>query len=185
MAGPPPRQLLLLVSLFYLPMVASAAFVKPPGDFRVQAWPLAAFGLAIAVAAGLAVVTASRIASRRTQWGKALRGEFREVLGRLGSAEILALSLLSAFGEEILFRGVLHPRLGLWVTAGLFGLVHFPIRPALVPWTLFALVLGVGLGAMTDVFATLWPPILLHFIINYFNLHDLMAPGEPLPPEME
>jgi membrane protease YdiL (CAAX protease family) len=102
----------------------------------------------------------------------------------MASGEILLLSLLSAFGEEILFRGVLHPRLGLGLTALLFGAFHFPYRRQLLPWSLFALAIGVGLGLLTDAFTSLWPAILLHFLINYFNLHDIaeMQPGTEREP---
>ena len=105
------------------------------------------------------------------------------MLGPLTSGEILILALLSAFGEEILFRGVLHGRLGLWPTALLFGLFHFPFRRELLPWSLFALAMGAGLGALTDIFTTLWPAILFHFAVNHRNLHDLAAPGPGEPTE--
>lgn len=198
MPQPRSRPPIWFVAAFYLPMLASGAFAKTPGSLRVQHWPLLAYGLGAALSAGLAIVALSRIAGGQWAWARALREEFRAVLGPLGSEEILVLSLLSAFGEELLFRGVLHPRLGLWLTALLFGLLHFPYRRALLPWTAFALALGIGLGAMTDFFQSLWPAISLHFIVNYFNLHDLMRsslsdgpadpaaqrePGEPAEPD--
>ena len=185
MSPPPPRRIVRLAVFFYLPMMASAFFARPPGTLVVQEPQRLALGLAMALAAGLVVVAASRFFASRTGWGRALRAELRSVLGTLGSREILLLALLSAFGEEFLFRGAIHPRLGLWGTALLFGAFHFPYRRQLLPWSLFALVLGVGLGAMTDLFGSLWPAILLHFVVNYRNLHDLAA-GPALPrPEGE
>ena len=188
MPQPRSRSPIWLAAAFYLPMLASGALAKAPGSLRVEQWALLAYGLGTAVLAGLAVVALSRISGNRWAWARALREEFRDVLGPLGSEDILALSLLSAFGEEFLFRGVLHPRLGLWPTALLFGLLHFPYHRALLPWTAFALALGVGLGLMTDFFQSLWPAISLHFIVNYFNLHDLMRPsfsGGPAEPPGE
>lgn len=171
-----PRRRHMMVRLawiFYLPMIATAVFAKAPGALRVEDWAGLLQGAGTAVALGIGVVLLSRYLARNTEWGRALHVEFAAILVGLGSAEILALSLLSAFGEEILFRGVLHARLGLWPTALLFGAVHFPVRRRLVPWTLFAAALGVVLGVMTDYFQSLWPAILLHFMINYFNIHDL------------
>jgi membrane protease YdiL (CAAX protease family) len=180
MNAPSPRQVVRLSLVFYLPMIACAFFVRAPGTLRVEA-PLALLpGLAAALLAGGAVVGLSRLAARHTGWGRAMAQAFQELLGDLGSAEILALSLLSALGEEILFRGVLQPRVGLLLASVLFAALHFPYRRALLPWTGFALVLGLVLGAGTAAFGSLWPAILLHFVINYFNLHDLAA-RPPLP----
>lgn len=167
-----------LTILFYGPALVSLFFLRAPGVLRVADWLRLGWTVALALALGMVVVALSRAATRHSAWGAALHGEFRQVLGRLDAREILVLSLLSAFCEEIFFRGVLHPRLGLWVTAALFGAVHFPIRRRLIPWTGFALVLGLGLGVLTNLAGSLWPSIVLHFVINHFNLHDLT---EPLP----
>jgi len=102
----------------------------------------------------------------------------RRVLGRLDSRQILTVSLLSGFGEELLFRGVIQAWLGLWPTSLLFGLFHFPVRRRLIPWSLFAAALGVVLGALTEWTRTIWPAILLHFAVNYFNIHDLVEGDE-------
>lgn len=175
----PSRRMVWLALIFYLPMLGGAYFLRAPGLLLVADWPRMALGLGVACAAGAAVVAVSRVFVRRVAWGRALQSEFRAVLGPLSSWQILVLSLLSSFGEEILFRGVIHPRLGLWITALLFGAFHFPYRKILLPWSGFALVLGVVLGLLTDAYASLWPAIFLHFFINYFNLHDLAQP----PPE--
>ncbi|MCZ6473676.1 MAG: CPBP family intramembrane metalloprotease [SAR324 cluster bacterium] len=174
--GPFPHRLLLIAAIFYTPMLAGLFFLRAPGLLRVDDWTRLAFGLTVACGGSAGVVALSRWSSRHTGWGMRLHEEFRTVLGTLTSREILLLSLLSAFGEEILFRGVLHPRLGLWPTALLFGFFHFPYRRWLLPWTGFALVLGVSMGLLTDWFGSLWPALLLHFMVNYFNLHDLARP---------
>ena len=163
----------------YLPMALSGWFAIAPGDFRISAPERFFPGLAIAgIVTGLVVVL-SRLASRHTTWGVALREEFTVLLVGLDSRQVLLLSLLSGFGEEILFRGVLHPRLGLIPTALLFAAFHFPYRRSLVPWTAFALGVGLVLGWLVDWSGSLWPAVVLHFMINYFNLHDLLeSPSE-------
>lgn len=176
----PTQQVLVLALLIYLPMIGVNIFTRPPGTMQVGDWGRAAFGLGLSCAIGLAVVKLSRALSRRTAWGRALHAELRSVLGPLTSWQILLLSLLSGFGEEILFRGVIQPRLGLWAAALMFGALHFPYRRLLLPWSAFALGMGVVLGLLTETFASLWPAIVLHFVINYFNLHDLQqAQGAP------
>ena len=182
--SPRPRSAVVrLAWIFYLPMIATAFLAQEPGTFRIADWLRFAEGMGVAAAGIVAVVLASRWISRRTGWGRRLHTEFADVLGGLDSRQVLALALLSAFGEEILFRGVVQPWLGLWITTALFGVFHFPARRALIPWSFFAAVLGLALGALVLQSGSLWPAILLHFGINYFNLHDLAQAPElaPLP----
>lgn len=175
----PRSAVIRLAWLFYLPMIATAFLAPEPGAFRIADWPRFWQGMAVAVGGIAAVVLASRWFSRRTGWGRRLLAEFASVLGGMDSRQILILSLLSAFGEEILFRGVVQPWLGIWITTILFGMFHFPARRALIPWSFFAAVLGLALGGLVFYFGSLWPAILLHFGINYFNLHDLALGAEP------
>ena len=185
--------MLRLAMFFYLPMLIGGFFLRPPGVLVVEDWSLLGTGVVFSLGFGLATVGFSRWSTLHTHWGQTLQKEFRQVLGPLESHHILWLALLSALGEEVLFRGVLQPRIGLWWTAGLFGVFHFPYRRGLVPWTLFALILGVILGGLTSLTESLWPAIFLHFIINYFNLHDLATkpmekettnePSDDFPPQ--
>ena len=171
----PQRVQMVRVALWvYLPMLAAGFFTQAPGTLFVDDLLPLLWWVGAALGIGALAVWASRWVSQHTGWGRALRDEFRGVLGDLDSRQILVLALLSSFGEELLFRGVLHPRLGLLATALIFGLFHFPYRRALLPWTLFAVGIGLILGLLTDYSGSLWPAILLHFFINYFNLHDLV-----------
>ena len=177
----PSHRIVRLALIIYLPMMGGIFFLRPPGMLKVVSWSEFAYGLAAACAAGVVVIAASRAVARRTDWGQALQVEFRQLLGQLTSGQILVLALLSGFGEEILFRGVIHAHLGLWMTALLFGAFHFPYRRLMLPWSCFALLMGVVLGLLTTGFNSLWPAILLHFLINYFNLHDLAQPPVERP----
>lgn len=177
MSDPDSDRIVRLSVIFYLPMLVTAFFVKPPGTFRVADLRLTGYGLLAAAALGVLTILASRLFARHTGWGRAMHTEFRRVLGALESRHILALSLLSAAGEEVLFRGVLQARLGLLITALLFAALHMPYRRAMVPWTAFAFVLGLALGGLTEAFGSLWPAIVLHFVVNYFNLHDIAEAG--------
>lgn len=176
------RQVVRLSLYVYVPMLLLGVFVRPPGTLAVTDVRATALGLAAALALGALTVWGSRLSARRTAWGRAMHREFRQVLGALSSREILALSLLSAAGEEVLFRGVLHSRLGLLITAVLFAALHMPFRRSLIPWTVFAFVLALVLGVLTTLAGSLWPAIVLHFVINYFNLHDIADAG-PIPRE--
>ncbi|MDH5753348.1 MAG: CPBP family intramembrane metalloprotease [Deltaproteobacteria bacterium] len=171
---PSPAGVVRMAVLFYVPMMASGIFVRPPGTFWVQDHRSLLAGCAVALAGGGLVVLASRLLIRRTGWGWSLYSEFRKALGQMSPGHILVLALCSALGEEILFRGVIHPRLGLFWTALLFAGLHFPFKKAMIPWTGFAFLLGLAMGLLTDLSGSLWPVILLHFSINFFNLHDIV-----------
>src|SRR5688500_775639 len=86
----------------------------PPEPWFEAPFPLgtvAAVVLGLAVAA-LTVVTTRQLV-RHTEWAKALHVEFRGLLGPLTSGEILAFAALSGVAEELFFRGVLQPGVGL------------------------------------------------------------------------
>ncbi len=174
---PQPARIMRIAWMLYLPMMASALFMPAQGGFRVPSPALLGQGLGAALVLGALVVGFSRWASRHTAWGRALRAEFQGFLAGLDTRQVVVLALLSGLGEEILFRGVLQPWLG-WVWASLlFGLLHAPIRRTLWPWSLFALAMGFLLAGLTEWSGTLWPAIVLHFMINLLNLHDLARPG--------
>jgi uncharacterized protein len=183
MPSVPSRRLIWIAAMVYCPMLASAILVRPRSLLAIgpdsAAYLAQGLGLAAAGMASAAVVLGSRWAARATGWGRALRAELGSVLGGMSSPQILAVALLSSFGEELLFRGMAMAYLGVWGQGALFGLFHLPMRRALWPWTLFAIVIGIGLGWLTRWCGSLWPAVLVHFCVNYFNLHDLA--GDPAP----
>ena len=63
---------------------------------------------------------------------------FKDIIGDINLGTIFALAFLSSFAEEILFRGVLLHYTGFWISSIIFGLLHFPVKKFLVPWTVFA-----------------------------------------------
>lgn len=70
------------------------------------------------------------------------RGLLGQFTGPLGA---LTIGLSAGFGEEILFRGAVQPRFGLWLTTVLFtiGHVQYSISPALFEVFIIGLILGV------------------------------------------
>ena len=133
----------------------------------------------IGLAVGLAAVMLSRF-SLRFSWARRMDGDFRRMLGSVRASDAFGLAVMSSLAEELLFRGFLQPRLGLTVTAIIFGLAHVPQVRSLLPWTLMAVAMGFVLGALADWRGSLLAPTLAHFTVNYFNLHHLV--GSPVPP---
>jgi hypothetical protein len=64
--------------------------------------------------------------------------------GVMGTWQALVMSLAAGLTEELLFRGALQPRFGLWLTAVLFAGVHvqYGLTPAILEVLGAALVLG-------------------------------------------
>jgi uncharacterized protein len=82
------------------------------------------------------------------------------------------LAALSSLAEEIFFRGVLLPLIGVWGQAIVFGLLHPMPRRAWI-YMVFTCVAGLCFG-----YATLWtgsliPAILAHFVINLQGFLEL------------
>jgi membrane protease YdiL (CAAX protease family) len=128
-----------------------------------------------------------------------LEVEFRRVLGSLGKSQILRLAALSGATEEIVFRGVLLPLfaeerfLGLGATQAvlwtslIFGALHFLPHKVFLPWTVFALLIGLLTGALFAWRDSLVAPTTLHVVLNALNLHLISTGrrlmGAPGPPE--
>jgi membrane protease YdiL (CAAX protease family) len=161
--------------LFYGPLILFAYALllwrHGWGLFRPEpgwiAWSVAAALLA------LGVVVLSRWLGGRFSWARDMEGEFLQVLGPLTPMEAVALALLSGIGEEAFFRGVLQPRLGLLWTTTIFGAVHVPFSVRLIPWTIFAWLMGLVLGLLFDWSGSLVPPVVAHALINGINLMAL------------
>jgi len=150
-------------SLFYASQAAAEAGVAPLSN--------TALGLAVAAAA----IWLSRQVTERTRWGDALGRELAGLLGKRSARECAVLALASGVAEEVFFRGALQPALG-WLLASLiFGLVHFAPKRDLLPWTGFALVAGLVLGALFESTGNLVAPIVAHVGINAVNLRRLVV----------
>jgi membrane protease YdiL (CAAX protease family) len=102
----------------------------------------------------------------------------REVLRMEAPGELVLALLVAAvapaLGEELLFRGLLQPRLqqatagahtGIWVTAVLFSAIHFQFA-GFFP----RLLLGAFLGYAYWWSRSLWLPIILHLFYNGFQV---------------
>ena len=83
---------------------------------------------------------------------------------------LLTIGFVAAVGEELIFRGLVQPRLskllgnevaGIWVGAILFSAIHFQFAGFLP-----RMVLGATLGYLFFWTRNLWVPIIAHFFFN-------------------
>ena len=137
-----------------------------PPVYNVMNLPLA---VAAGIALGLGVVLLSHHLSRFRPFAR-LDQILARSLPPMETPEILLLSVASACGEELLFRGALLQLLGLHGSSLLFGLLHCGGKRALILWGLMGWGMGYLLGGLFLLTGSLIAPLLAHFTINYFNL---------------
>ncbi len=102
-----------------------------------------------------------------------LKSTIMRFLGPVSAPVAVYLALLTAFGEELLFRGAIQPFAGIVFTSVLFGLLHLGTDGLVSWWSVWALIAGLLLGWMYDETASLWPPIVAHFGVNTVSILNL------------
>lgn len=131
------------------------------------------WSLCIGLAFGSLLVVASRITVQRYGWARRLHLELRPFAKGLSGVGIVVLAVLSSVGEELLFRGLLQPWLGLWPQAILFGLLHQMPGPSRWIWAGWAFLVGLSLGALFELTGSLVGPLVAHSLVNGLNLSFL------------
>ena len=139
-------------------------------------------GLGLALASGAIAMT--RVTVTRFEWARRLHEELRPVARDFSAPQILLVAGLSSLGEELLFRGLLTPWIGVVPAAVLFGLAHQMKGPSRWVWAGWATVVGLGLGSIFALTGSLVGPLLAHAVVNGVNLaylrdHDPGAPPRP------
>lgn len=136
---------------------------------------VAVFAATLAFTAYLAQLNASLDLA---EWQAEIEGDIAAVLAEIitGTSPaafalvLLAVAVLPALGEEIVFRGLIQPgfirmtgsaHFGIWLTAGFFGLVHLQFA-GLLP----RVFLGAVLGFLAYRSQRLWIPIVAHALFN-------------------
>ena len=84
------------------------------------------------------------------------------ILSRATWLQLVLLCLVAGVAEEMLFRGALQPRVGIWPAAVLFGLLHAYGRLYVV----VAILAGVGLGYLYDFTGSLAAVAVAHAVYN-------------------
>lgn len=101
---------------------------------------------------------------------KAFRHILMQMVGAASIPTSLYLAVVSAFGEELLFRAGIQPELGLIGTALLFGLLHLGPQGLVSIWTLWAIITGLMFGWMYQQTQSLLPVILCHILVNAISM---------------
>lgn len=112
--------------------------------------PLASLAIGVGVGATLGALVRALFA-RQPSWLASLRRTVDEQLvptvGRLGTGQIVVVSLAAGVGEELCFRGWLQPLVGALPASLVFGAAHVAgVRT--LPLGAWATVMGGALGAL-------------------------------------
>jgi len=132
-----------------------------------------AYSLALGLALGALVVVITRRLVERFAWAQELANALRPFARGLTGIGIVLVAVLSSLGEELLFRGLLQPWLGLWPQALLFGLLHQMRGPSRWAWVGWATIIGLLFGVIFASTGSLLGPLAAHALINGFNLNYL------------
>jgi membrane protease YdiL (CAAX protease family) len=138
-----------------------------PGSTTAQLLTSPLVGLAV----GLGAVFLSRFAVHRLEWARVLHREFHAVVHELSSREIFLLALTSSVAEELFFRGLLLPWVGLLPSTAAFAALHVRPQARFLPWTAMSFIVGLVMGLMYLHLHDLGGPIVAHFTINLLNLN--------------
>jgi membrane protease YdiL (CAAX protease family) len=129
-------------------------------------WPAIGRGLVLGLALLVALIALAAILDALDIKPENPQGD---ALARASTLTVaLVVSLAAAFGEEVLFRGVLLKWLGVWPQAILFGLVHLDYGTPMQ--VIVPLLLGALFGYAMKRGERLWVPIAAHFLFNFVQL---------------
>lgn len=139
-----------------------------------------AYSLAFGVAFAIVLVLGSRFSVQRYAWARRLHAELRPFAQGLSGTGLVVLAALSSIGEELLFRSLLQPWMGLWPQALVFGLVHQLPGPSRWVWASWAFVVGLVFGVMFEQTGSILGPLSAHALVNAINL-DYLKRHDPGP----
>lgn len=128
---------------------------------------------------GLGLVTGSLlilvwlVARRLLPAARNLETELAEMLGPLGTSEILGLALLSGFSEELFFRGAMQGAWGWLPATVLFAFLHAGPGTTFKVWTAFAGIAGLAMAGLMVWRGNLLAPVVTHVLVNAVNLGRL------------
>jgi membrane protease YdiL (CAAX protease family) len=141
--------------------------------------------LVIGISIGAGTIATTQAMVRRTAWARALHAALRPAVHGAGDASLLAIALASAVGEELLFRGLLVPLVGVLLSSLIFGALHQVRGPARWGWVALATTMGLLLAVLFRATGSLAGSVAAHAAINGANLrylrdHDPVPRSRPL-----
>ena len=147
--------------------------IETDGWFGPPGWSGHAISLVVGAMLALATVHATRAFVKRWRWAKALHADLRPAVRDAGDVTLAVLGAASGIAEELFFRGLLVPALGLLFSSFVFGVIHQLRGKAGWIWASWAAVMGLLFGALFLATGSLLGAIVAHAAINVANLRFL------------
>lgn len=139
-----------------------------------------ALSVGLGLCLGATTLAATRAIVRWAEWARALHLELRSAVHGATDGALWSLAAASAVGEELLFRGLLVPLLGVVVSSIVFGVLHQIRGPARWGWMAWATLMGLLFAIVFCATGSLAGPIAAHLAINHVNLRFLRD-NDPAP----
>jgi len=108
----------------------------------------------------------------------------RQIFEKFTYLELLFIFLFGAIAEEFLFRGVIQPAIGIWLTSVVFMLVHVRYLKKIYIM-LEVLLLSLLLGWIYLASGSFWPAAVSHFFVNYIMAVLAKCGYFPLPDNIQ
>lgn len=125
------------------------------------------------ICVGALTLAGTRVLVRRAPWARALHEALRPAVKGAADGWLFALAAASAVGEELLFRGLLVPLLGVVLPSVAFGVLHQVRGPARWGWMAWASLMGLLFSVLYAATGSLVGPVVAHVMINGANLRYL------------
>ena len=135
------------------------------------------FALATSVVMGAlfaaATIVTTRVMLRTQPWARTLHADLRPAVRHATERGIVVTALASGIAEELVFRGLLVPVVGVVLSSVAFGLLHQVRGKARWAWAAWAGITGLFLAGIFVLTGSLAGPVLAHVAINIVNLRHL------------
>jgi hypothetical protein len=119
--------------------------------------------------AGITILS-SRFVVKRFAWARALHGALRPAFADQRDGALVLMAIASGVGEELFFRGLLAPLIGIVLSSLAFGFLHQVRGRGRWAWAVWATLLGASLATLYALTGQLIGPIVAHVAINAANL---------------
>lgn len=170
------RLLLVVYGIVALVAASVLAFLRDPPFDHPSPWLSlgAAKGASLGLVLGLVfaglVVASTAFLVTRFDWAKSVAHELGPFALGLTGPQLVALLGVAGLAEELVFRALLGPTLGVFVSSVLFGLVHQMGGKGRWPWVIWASLVGLGLASIYALTGSLLGPLVAHALINGMNV---------------
>ncbi len=162
-------------------LTVGVAFVRGRSPIEIDAeawielpsWLRHATSIAVGVVLAVITIHATRSFVSRWGWARMLHTDLRSSVRDAGDGTLLFLGVASGVAEELFFRGLLAPALGLVFSSLAFGALHQLRGRVGWIWASWAAVMGLLFGAIFLATGSLLGPMLAHVAINVVNLRFL------------